>query len=141
MQTKLRTISGVHDNSIIISAGANLNAIEKLIFPILIIRPKSGQADPETGGEAPQFIRYNFSVFVIIRIANDAFGETPIMGTTNQSGLLDICNSVQGVLVELGNSDGIIIQSTFWQQSEPIQMENNSYIVWRELGYQAFISS
>ena len=141
IKTLIQTISGIHDNSVIISAGANANAIEKLIFPVIIIKPKSAQSDPETGGEAPQFLSYNFSTFVIVRIANDSFGETPIMGTANQSGLLDICEDVSAKLVELGYDQSVIVQSTGWSQSEPIQMERNSYIVWRELGFRAYINT
>lgn len=141
IQTRIRTFSGVHDDSIrILPQGSTANVIEKAIFPAFIITPISAVADPQWG-EEPGFEKLIFTITICQRILNDAYGESLLVGTSQFSGLIALTQTLKNSLRQLGSDEGIVVQCLYARDNEPFTLNNTNYVGTREVGFEAYISS
>ena len=69
-----------HTDSVVVVAGdSDINALDaRLIPPMALVVPGSGQSDP-SHGEEPDLIEREFSVILITRNEGDKLGQAAIM--------------------------------------------------------------
>lgn len=136
VKTKLQTLTSVNDNSVFISTGPYKSAVAKLIFPIMQIKPGTFIPDDES----PAYHKYNFVVILMTRVFNDSFGETPIMGTTNQSGIVDHTQEILDKLDQYSIDYATTIYFDGALTLEPINLDGQSYIAMREMSFSCHIT-
>ena len=137
----IQAISGVATSSVFISPAMSTDSLGKLRFPVFQIIPGTYSNDPEAQDQEPGFIQVDWSVVVAVRIFNDPYGENTILGTSNQTGLLDWGTSLLSVINELRRSSGIVIQSTGASAANVQVMEDKSWVQWRQYNFRAYLNT
>jgi hypothetical protein len=101
-----------HSDSVIVSAAPREETIEKVIMPLIVLRP--GGATIET---QPDFLNQEVLITLGVSHAGDAFGEAPLLGMQRSSqelspgrGLLEIEEEVFGAIDRLNTDAGIVVQ-------------------------------
>lgn len=137
----IQAISSVASSSVLISPAMSTDALAKLRFPVFQIIPGSYANDPEAQDQEPGFIQVDWSVVVAVRIFNDPYGENAVLGTSNQTGLLDWGTSLLTAINELRRSSGIVIQSTGASATNVQIMEDKTWVQWRQYNFRAYLNT
>jgi hypothetical protein len=108
-----------HGGSVLVTSGADLEAIDSCVVPVCLLVPQDGQIDPEFGGEEPNLLQRSIGVTLITDIVGDAaIGENALLGANRTAGntysegrgLLELEEELFSAIKRLHVDSGVSIQ-------------------------------
>lgn len=131
-----------HPNSVVVSAGAQPDALGSLVSPMCLLRPLSSSSDA-AHGEEPALLTQSFGVRAMTVVPGDSLGEHPILGAMREAqdksggkGILEIEEEIFAAIDSLNSDDGIVILGRMQGAADATLLEGLGYIVWRDWNYE-----
>lgn len=139
--------SKVFNESAVVTAGPTEEGFPVLPMPFALIRPGSGQADPDHREEPGLWVA-DFSVILAVAVAGDAVGEHALLGAAREAetksagmGLLEVEEQLYGAIRELSANDGLSIESVAESVVQATRALDLGYVAFREYGFRMRVST
>jgi len=139
--------SAVWGQNVVISADEDLRALlSSLRSPCIAIRPGSGAHDEEFRQEPAQ-VAIDVGFRLVASVSGDPVGENAIIGsgrvsetTSGGKGLLELQERLFDSIRLLQENNGIIMQLVAQDVVSAVQLDEMSYVSWRDYIFRAQIS-
>lgn len=110
-------------SSVIVTAGAEVEAFANRRMPLALVRVGGAQSDPDHGAEYPEIQQQELTVTLVAAVQGDRHGESAIVGAGRASqntsagrGVLELEEEVLAALLRADDDDGLRL--SLWTYGE-----------------------